>query len=484
MADLTGEKDDRSDSPTAWCEILDALEEGDDEATTTLKGERTCPRCPPTARPQAEDLVRRHLAVLLSSSGSSTAPVVLLTLAKRRDENGVLRVSRTGFTLAALEDAIFDFPLFPPELIDHHRDGTAMYVEEALCGMVTRLLSTDFSSAFACVSPRLVCAGHVARRVFPGVELQIAHPCNWRRELLPTWKTLSSLEGFQALVSQRRWEADVCSAYTRYASVQWGLLPEERKQEISAAKSEAWAALPKQRKQEIRTAIAETWARKPNDVMRAFAAAVVERWAARSFEDKARFREKMRGILQAKWAEMGEEERKARLTPFLAARTSWDRSTSMAECWARRDESERAQVLSAVRAGYKTKMTPEKQAATAEKRRRHYDDHPEKREAARQRGRAHAGTSTANLAKARERGLTDEEKARRAKTLSKNALERIKRDIEKAHQEWSLGRVMTERQRLSMRKRLNTTFSNIEFPAPVQVMMQDLRLARAASVVR
>jgi len=217
--------------------------------------------------------------------------------------------------------------------------------------------------------------------------------------------------------------------------------------------------------------------------MRAFAAAVIERWAARSFEDKARFSEKMRGILQAKWAEMGDEERKARLTAFLAARTSQGRSTSMTECWARRDESERAQILSCVRAGYRTKMTPEKQKAAGEKRRRHYDDHPDKREAARQRGRANAEISKANLALARKRGLTDEEKARRAKALSKNALERIQKDIEKAHKEWSLGRVMTERQRLSMRKRVTTTFSNIQFPAPVQVMMQDLRVARPANVV-
>jgi hypothetical protein len=321
-----------------------------------------------------------------------------------------------------------------------------------------------------------VSAGTVALRVgellAERLRIEIPHvlyPCKWRQFGDDTFRTLCRAHAsFSDRVSAELWAERVERSYRAYASIQWGLLPEERKEEISALLRRRWAELPEEVKEQRAQAVSQRWAELPEEVKEQRAQAVSQRWAELPEEERRSFARKMTSIVRQQWATMSSEQKKQRLECFLAARLSPSRKSAIGKAWwARLDDEEKAKAVGRLRAGYASKMTPERQRETGRKRAATYSACPEKRARARQNALRNIDQCRANL---RLRGeITADERRRRAAALSATGRRKFISYIEarfKGLHDGS-GAPMLERERLTLRARWNITFKFADLDAEV-----------------
>jgi hypothetical protein len=339
--------------------------------------------------------------------------VFILTHATRGDIPG-----RTTYILQPLtqKHGLKEVTVLQPVDAPHGVNGYALDKCAKKAKTIATLLApfkTELMSALS--RGRMLVAGIFAYRVLSHLGLaeeaakwRILYPCHWRNapittihsklvEVLGTRSpTLSGLQNYIHVAHSRalraRWARmshEDKAAYKEFRRKIYASLPPEEKERRAKAVAETYASLPPEEKERRAKAVAETYASLPPEEKERRAKAVAETYASLPPEEKER-RAKVSSIEGKKfWQGSLASDRMRRIQACHAwraspeGRKSWKAALKLAR--ASMDPVTRARCTALLRAGYASKMTPERRKELRSRRKSGWT--AEKREAARQRQR-------------------------------------------------------------------------------------------------
>jgi hypothetical protein len=320
--------------------------------------------------------------------------VFILTHATRGDIPG-----RTTYILQPLtqKHGLKEVTVLQPVDAPHGVNGYALDKCAKKAKTIATLLApfkTELMSALS--RGRMLVAGIFAYRVLSHLGLaeeaakwRILYPCHWRNapittihsklvEVLGTRSpTLSGLQNY------------IHVAHSRALRARWARMSHEDKAAYKEFRRKIYASLPPEEKERRAKAVAETYASLPPEEKERRAKAVAETYASLPPEEKER-RAKVSSIEGKKfWQGSLASDRMRRIQACHAwraspeGRKSWKAALKLAR--ASMDPVTRARCTALLRAGYASKMTPERRKELRSRRKSGWT--AEKREAARQRQR-------------------------------------------------------------------------------------------------
>ena len=161
-------------------------------------------------------------------------------------------------------------------------------------------------------------------------------------------------------------------AHKQKLKAAYAALPEEEKQRRAAQRAEGYAALPEEEKQRRAAAVSEKYAALPEEEKQMRASAVSERYAALPEEEKQRLASLSREKTKDHWSRLSYVERLRRMQAVSRSlrtpdgKQRWRAALRKARAEMKPEMKER--VYRALRLGYRSKMTPSKQAEVGQKK--------------------------------------------------------------------------------------------------------------------
>ena len=372
------------------------------------------------------------------------------------------------------DHGLMEVTLLSPQDAPHNRSGFAIEKSLGKRAAIARQLEKyleAISSAFK--ANRVLVAGgfaqHVLKLAFEKHKAKltvqqminnasIAYPCWWSQfkkyPVKHTAAKLASVLGAGAPSSTRLKTIIVYAHNQSLRDREARLTPEEKAQRSEEARLR-WERLPQEEKDKVSEEARLRWERLPQEEKDKVSEEARLRWERLPQEEKERRGLQSSVEMMQVWARMSFQEKLRRKNALLAPRLSAEGKRrfrlSLVNAWLRSDPVLRQRRITQLRAGYKLKMTTERQAEIGQKRRLAWDE--DRRQAARERGLqpANLEIAKANLDKAhqalKESGRMEVRNDKKRQTELQKHLEVLKALVARNPSDWSKEQRRTLRDR-------------------------------------
>ena len=349
--------------------------------------------------PEFEARTEAHLAAGLASA-LAAGKKVIITHARRLDVAG-----RTTYMLAPLVErhGLHEVTLLQPEDAPHNKQGFAVQTSAAKQIAIAALLMPHKNSIVAALeNKKALVAGNFARMIMGRLDIDmrdqfahacIAYPCWWSKfQLYPVIETHAKLASILALTTP------TLGQVKKYIVVAHNQALRDREDRLSPEEK-------LRRSEEAR-----------------------QRWDQLPQAEKLRRSEEASSSMELVWERMGLLDKLARIMALtrslrtMEGKKKW--VAKLTQAWKKWTPQQRVARMANMRKGYREKMTPEKQAATGQKRKLAWTD--EMKSAASERGSTAEGVEQAktNLASAHKKLKEPEAMANRTAKNKQAAVEK------------------------------------------------------------